>query len=186
MKLQVMKRSAEKKCEAKKLRREGFIPAILYVKEKAGEPISVKASEFGAFLRNVRPGHLPTSIFILVDETGKERRVLVKDIQYNIINYHVSHLDFEELLDDHKINVKIPIECTGQVECMGIKLGGVLRQVIRHVRVRCLPAHIPASFELDVRELGLRQSKRLADIQMPETVRPLANLEEVVAVIVKR
>jgi large subunit ribosomal protein L25 len=186
MKLQVKKRAAEKKSEAKKLRREGFIPAVLYVKEKAGETFSVKTAEFDSFLRHVRPGHLPTSIFTLVDEEGRERRVLVKDIQYNVVNYQVTHLDFEELLEQHKINVKIPIECTGQIECVGIKLGGVLRQVIRHVRIRCLPKDIPSFFELDVRELGLRQSKRLSDILFPETVRPLMNMNEVVAVIVKR
>lgn len=186
MKLKTVKRTADSKSEIKKLRREGFIPAVLYVKEKSGETVAVNASEFNSFLRNVKPGHLPTTIFTLVDDKGKERRVVIKDIQYQITTYTVTHLDFEELVADHKINVKVPIECTGQVECVGIKLGGVLRQVIRHVRVRCFPKDLPSYFELDVRELGLKQSKRLKDIQIPEKVSPKANLNEVVAVIVKR
>ena len=186
MKLQTVKRAADKKSEAKKLRREGFIPAILYARGQAGEAIAVNGNEFASYLRNIKPGHLPTTAFSLVDETGKERRVLIKDIQYEITTYDVTHLDFEELLKDQKINVKVPIECTGVVDCVGVKLGGVLRQVIRHVRVRCLPKDMPTFFELDIRELGLRQSKRLSDIQIPKTVRPLVNLNEVVAVIVKR
>lgn len=186
MKLQTVKRTAGKKSEAKKLRREGYIPAVLYVKEKSGEALAIKANDFGSFLRHVKSGHLPTSIFTLVDEKGKERRVVIKDIQYEITTYDVSHLDFEELSSDHKINVKVPIECTGQVDCVGIKLGGVLRQVIRHVRVRCLPKDLPSFFELDVRELGIAQTKRLSDLQIPNTVRPLADMNEVVAVIVKR
>lgn len=186
MKLKTVKRSADSKSEVKRLRREGYIPAVLYVKENNGETLAVNANEFSSYLRNVKPGHLPTTIFILVDDKGKERRVVIKDIQYEITTYAVTHLDFEELVEDHKINVKIPIECTGTVDCVGIKLGGVLRQVIRHVRVRCLPKDLPPHFELDVRELGLRQSKRLKDLQIPETVRPIANLNEVVAVIVKR
>lgn len=186
MKLQVTKRAATQKSEAKKLRREGFIPAVLYVRNNAGETISVKSNEFGAFLRNVKPGHLPTSIFTLVDETGRERRVIVKDIQYNIVNYNVIHLDFEELLDEHKVNVKIPVEFTGQIECVGIKAGGVLRQVIRHVLVNCYPQHIPNCFVVDIRDLNLKQSKRVSDIKIPETVRPLMNLHEVIGVIVKR
>jgi large subunit ribosomal protein L25 len=149
-------------------------------------PISVQSSEFSSFLRGVKPGHLPTSIFTLMDADGKEYRALIKDIQYNITNYDVIHLDFEQLLDDVKVNVKVPIECVGAAECAGIKLGGVLRQVIRHVRVRCLPKDLPSFFELDVRELGLRQSKRIGDLQIPETVRPLMGSKEVVAVIVKR
>jgi large subunit ribosomal protein L25 len=186
MKLQTVKRAAESKSEVNRLRREGFIPAVLYVKGKSGETIAVKANEFNTYLRNVKPGHLPTTIFTLVDADRRERRVVIKDIQYAITTYDVTHLDFEELVEDHKINIKVPIECVGQVDCLGIKLGGVLRQVIRHVRVRCLPRDLPTYFELDVRELGLKQSKRLSDLQIPKTVRPLVDLNEVVAVIVKR
>jgi large subunit ribosomal protein L25 len=186
MKLQTVKRAADNKSEVKRLRREGFIPVVLYVKEKNGETLAIKANEFNAYLRQVKSGHLPTTVFILVDETGRERRVLVKEIQYEITTYAVTHLDFEELADDRKINVKVPIECIGQVDCVGIKLGGVLRQVIRHVRVRCLPKDLPSYFQLDVRELGIKQSKRLSDLQIPAAVRPLVDLNEVVAVIVKR
>lgn len=186
MKLQTVKRTADSKSEVKKLRREGYIPAVLYMKEKNGDMIAVNANELSAHLRSVKPGHLPTTIFTLVDEKGGERRVVIKDIQYAVTTYAVTHLDFEELVPDQKINVKIPIECTGMVDCVGIKLGGVLRQVIRHVRVRCLPKDLPSYFELDIRELGLKQSKRLKDLQIPKTVRPLVDLNEVVAVIVKR
>ncbi len=77
------------------------------------------ANEFASYLRNIKPGHLPTSTFTLVDETGKERQVLIKDIQYEITTYDVTHLDFEELLMDQKINVKVPIECTGQCGLCG-------------------------------------------------------------------
>ncbi len=186
MKLQTIKRAANSKSEVKRLRREGFVPAVLYVKDKEGETLAVNANEFGAYLRQVKSGHLPTTVFTLVDENGRERRVVVKDIQYEITTYAITHLDFEELVDGHKINIKVPIECIGQVDCIGIKLGGVLRQVIRHVRIRCLPKDLPTYFELDVRELGLKQSKRLKDLQIPKTVRPLVDLNEVVAVIVKR
>lgn len=186
MKLKTKERAALTKSESNKLRREGFIPAVLYVRGKEGETLAVSSAEFGAHLRGLKSGHLPTTIFTLVDEKGKERRVLVKDIQYDIISYAVKHLDFEELIDDCKINVKVPIECVGTAECAGIKLGGVLRQVIRHIRIRCLPKDMPSYFELNVSDLALRQSKRLMDLVIPETVRPLMNLNEVVAVIVKR
>lgn len=186
MKLHTVKRKSACKSEVKKLRREGYIPAVLYVKDKEGDVLAINATEFGAFLRNVKSGHLPTTIFTLVDEKKVERKVVIKDIQYNVTNYAVTHLDFEELVSDQKINIKIPIECTGIVDCVGIKLGGVLRQVIRHVRIRCFPSDLPSYFELDVRELGLRQSKRLKDLDIPTNIRPLVNLNEVVAVIVKR
>lgn len=186
MKLEITPRKAKSKSEVNKLRREGFIPAVLYVKGKEGETLAVKSAEFAAFLRNVKAGHLPTTVFTLTDSKGKGRRAIIKDIQYNITNYSVIHLDFEELVDGEKVNVKVPIECIGMADCVGIKLGGVLRQVIRHVRVNCLPKDLPENFTLDIKELGIKQSKRLSDIEIPKNVRPLANLNEVVAVIVKR
>lgn len=186
MKLNTVPRGAHKKSEVAKLRREGYIPAVLYVKGKEGETLAINSSDYSAHLRHVKSGHLPTTVFTLVDGKGKERRAIIKDIQYDITSYNVKHLDFEELVNDQKINVKVPIECVGMADCAGIKLGGVLRQVIRHVRVRCLPKDIPTFFELDVRELGLRQTKRLEDLKIPSKVTPLVPLREVVAVIVKR
>lgn len=186
MKLKVMPRTAQKKSEANKLRREGFIPVIVYRKDKAGDTLYVQNDEFSAYLRAVQPGRLSTTVFTLVDEKGKQRRAIIKDIQYNVVNYNVIHLDFEELIDDVTVNVKVPIECVGAAECPGVKLGGALRQVIRSLKVRCLPKDMPSFFTLDVKELGLRQSKRLSDLEIPQTIRPLANLKEVAAVIVKR
>jgi large subunit ribosomal protein L25 len=186
MKLHTVKRTADKKNEVRRLRREGFIPAVLYVKGQPGQSLAVKADEFNAYLRQIKPGHLPTTIFSLVDDQGHERPVIIKEIQYQVTTYVVDHLDFEELIPGQKVNVKVPIECVGQVDCVGIKLGGVLRQVIRHVLVNCLSNKIPPFIELDISELGLKQSKRLSDLPIPQAVRPLVSLNEVVAVIVKR
>lgn len=185
MKLEIVKRS-DRKSELRQLRREGHIPAIIYVRGTLGELYSLKSNSFSAFLRDVKPGHLPTTIFTLTDEKGKQRRAIIKDIQYNITTYDVIHLDFEELIDGTPVNIKVPIECTGIADCVGIKLGGVLRQVIRHLRVRCLPKDIPSFFTLDVRSLDQRQTKRLSDLEIPNTVRPLADLREVAVAIVKR
>lgn len=185
MKLQVKKRSQEKKSEVNKLRREGYIPAIIYVRGKPAEPIAVKASEFEALIRQIQSGRLSTQKFKLV-ENGIEREAILKEIQYAITTYQIIHLDFEELQQNQPVNVKVPIECTGIVDCVGIKLGGVLRQVIRSLRIRCFPKDIPAAFFLDVKSLGIRESRRLSDLEIPQTIRPLADLNEVAAVIVKR
>lgn len=185
MKLQVQPRSVEKKREAKRQLREGFIPAVIYTRGQNGETISLNAAEFNAALRKVLPGRLPTTVFTLVSK-GREHKAIIKDIQYNVTNYAVVHLDFEELHPDVKVDVKVPIEYTGVVDCVGIKLGGVLRQVIRHVKVRCLPKDIPSYFELDVRELALFQHKKLSELDIPQNVMPLTDLKEVAVVIAKR
>lgn len=187
MKLKATTRTAGKKTEAKKLRRAGQIPAIIYKRGKEGaDNIVLDSNEFEAFLRQIQPGRLSTQIFTLTDQEGKERRALLKEIQYHVTKYNVVHLDFEELADNVPVNVKVPIECTGVVDCIGIKLGGVLRQVIRYLKVRCLPKDIPSAFVLDIRNMGQRETRRLSDLDIPDTIRPLVDLNEVAVAIVKR
>ncbi len=186
MKLNVSYRSGERKSEAKKLRREKKIPAVIYSNGKPGDLVVVDAIEFQKLLNGVKKGHLSTAKILLADDKHKERHVIVKDIQYNIVTYDVIHLDFEELHDHIPINLNIPIECTGVADCAGVKLGGVLRMVIRQMRVNCLPKDIPASFKVDVTSMLLNDAKRLSDFTIPSTVRPLMKLNQVAIAIVKR
>lgn len=186
MELHIKKRAAEKKSQAKALRREGQIPAVIYHRSKEAEAVSIDEKAFTVILRGVQPGRLCTTVFTLLGEKGAKRRAILKDIQYNPVTYEVIHLDFEELIDDITVNVKVPIECVGIADCVGIKLGGFLRQVKRHLRVNCLPKDIPSHFQLDISEMVLYNSKRMKDLTIPNTLRPLANMNEVVVVIAKR
>jgi large subunit ribosomal protein L25 len=185
MKLTVTQRTGAKKSETKEIRRQGNIPAILYSPGRPCESIIINGIEFSTILRQMKPGCLPTTKFKLT-YAGKELMAVIKDIQYHLTSYNVIHLDFEELVDDVPIEIKVPIQCVGIVDCTGIKLGGFLRQVIRYIKVKCLPAHMPAEFQVDVKELGIRQSRRLSDIVIPEGIKPLASMDEVVVVIAKR
>ncbi|MDF2549871.1 MAG: rplY [Chlamydiales bacterium] len=186
MELHVFTRSGNLKSENNTIRRSGNIPAVIYSKGEIGSVLSVSGKDFGAFMRSVEPGHLPTQIFTLVYEDGTRIRAIVKEIQYEPTSYRVIHLDFEQLHEDVKVKLKVPIVPVNVLECVGIKLGGVLRQVIRHMRVECLPKHIPHEFVLDVQELDMNDSKRLSDVAIPAEVRPLARLTEVAVVITKR
>jgi large subunit ribosomal protein L25 len=185
MKLTVTQRTQLKKSDTKQIRREGNVPAVVYAPGKPCAPITLSGGEFSAILRGVQQGALPTTVFVLAD--GKqERRALIKDIQYNVTTYAVTHVDFVELADAVPVRVKVPIRCVNAALCAGVKLGGVLRQVIRSLEVECVPARLPAEFFIDVSGLSIGQSKRLSDMTLPEGVRPLARLEEVVVTVAKR
>jgi large subunit ribosomal protein L25 len=186
MELQYITRPANKKSDAKKLRREGYIPAIIYARNKESETIAIKSSEFTALMRKVQPGRLSTTIFTLSGGNQGQRRAIIKDIDYKVTTYDVLHLDFEDLVEGRPINVKVPIECVGVADCVGVKLGNVIRQVIRRLKVRCLPKDIPSVFEIDVRAMGPRETRRLKDLSIPQTLRPLADLNEVAIAMVKR
>ena len=186
MKLSLKKRAGALKSEIKAIRREGNIPAVLYGSGHAPEKITVSGVEFEAVLRQLKlkNSQLATTVFELHID-GAKKKALVKDIQYHPATYAIEHLDFIVLEEGKPVTVNVPIQILGAGECAGVKLGGTLRQVIRALKVMCLPAHIPAEFQIDVRDLGVSQSKRLSDIAMPSHVRPLSLMNEVAVVVAK-
>src|SRR6185437_9773782 len=170
MKLTAKERAHEKKSEIKRIRREGDIPANLYSKGHPNRPIFIDGTDFSTVMREMELGHLPTTVFTL-NLGGKEVQAIVKDIQYHPTTYVVTHLDFVELLKDQPVTVKVPVKCVGVTECSGIKLGGFLRQVMRHVTVECLPKDLPKAFVVDVAPLGISQSRKLKDLDVPSGVK---------------
>lgn len=185
MKLKVEKRTTGKKGENNKLRLEGNIPAILYNSKGEGHPITVNGEEFKAILRGMKQGLLATTVFEL-HGGGHKVKAIVKDIQYHVATYNIEHLDFLELKDDTQVTVNVPIQLVGVADCVGVKLGGFIRQAIRTLKVSCLPKHIPQELFVDVREMGVAESKTLADIAIPPNVIPRASMKEVAVVIGKK
>lgn len=185
MKLSVTQRAATKKSDATKLRREGRVPGVLYGLDLQNQNVSFALDEIQAILRNMQPGVLPTTIFELQDGS-KTHKALLKEIQYHPATYAILHADFALIAEDRPVTVSVPIQVTGLADCVGVKLGGFLRQVIRNLKVRCLPKRIPRQFAVDVSKLNITESLTLASLDIPSDVRPLAKLSEVVVVIGKR
>jgi len=185
MKLSILKRTTGKKGETNRIRREGNIPCILYGDNQAGEAVSIKGDEIQAVLRNMKSGLLSTTVFELADGQ-KKHKAIIKEIQYHPVSYAVLHIDFALLSDKKPVTLNVPIELVGAADCVGIKLGGFIRQPIRSLKVTCLPKHIPEKFTLDVRDLNIAQSKKLSDIAIPEHVRPRARMNEVAVVVGKK
>src|SRR3990172_911157 len=104
MKLAASVRDKEKKRDAKRVRRAGGIPGILYSAGKPGALITVDGRGFAAILRTIKKEHLSTTKLQL-EVDGQKREVMVKDIQYHPTTYDVIHLDFEELLPDVAVTV---------------------------------------------------------------------------------
>lgn len=184
MKLTVSKRAGESKSELTKLRYKGDIPAAVYRTGKPSDKITVSGPEFAAVLRKMSKGYLPTTIFEF-DIDGKNQKAIVKDIQYHPTTYNVLHLDFQILEDEVFVDLKVPITYVGETDCVGVKLGGFVRPIKRHVKVRVLPKDIPADFKINIKELGIGQSKYIGDIDFG-MIKSLASDKEIVVTIAKR
>jgi large subunit ribosomal protein L25 len=182
MKLTVSSRKELKKSDIKRIRREGNVPAVLYGQGLENETVVVDGNELRTVLRNMKSGLLATTVFHL--SNGK--KAIVKEIQYHPVSYAILHLDLALISDDRPVTVNVPLQVVGAADCVGIKLGGFLRQVIRTLKVECLPKHIPQEFTIDVRDLNVNQAKRLSDLAIPSTVRPLGRMNEVAVVIAKK
>ena len=155
------------KNEARRTRREGRVPAVLYGSSSGGD------GDTGARSIAVDPKAL---LKILHSESGAntlialrlpgehgETRVLVKDYQLDPVTHHVLHADFYRIAMDRAIQVTIPVVVTGEPK--GVKQqGGILEFVRREIEIECLPGDIPEHVEIDVSELMLHQGIRVRDI----------------------
>ncbi len=184
MKLTTTERVHGKKSELNRIRHEQNIPAILYDKTGSNKALTISGADFSKALRAIEKGHLSTTVFEL-DMNGHAVPAVVKEVQYHKTTYAVLHLDFQKLEKKESVAINIPVTYTGVDDCVGIKLGGFLRQVKRTIRVKCMPDHLPKNFVLDIKNLGIRQSKRIKDIELPANIEVLDDLENVVVTIAK-
>lgn len=183
--LKTSSREGKKRSELTRIRHEGDIPAVFYAAGAECHNLTVDGNEFRAVLRGLKMGHLPTTVFELkIGE--KSEKALVRDVDYHPITYAIRHLDFQRLDAKRKVMINVPVECTGAADSAGIKLGGVLRKVKRHVKVRCLPKDIPADFSVDVRDLAINQSVRVHQLDVPKGVEVLLKEQDVLVVIAKK
>ncbi|MBI5345663.1 MAG: 50S ribosomal protein L25 [Chlamydiae bacterium] len=186
MELTIFKRTGKKQSDLNKIRWEKNIPAIVYSSGMPNENIYISGAEFNKILRELKEGELSTTIFTLKDG-NKTFKAIVKGIEYNKTDYAVIHLDFMRIFDDKQVVVRIPVNCIGVNECKGLKLGGIFRQILRGLKVKCLPKDMPKEFVIDVTDMEITHSRAVNDLAMPKGVSPiLRNPKEVIVVIGKR
>jgi large subunit ribosomal protein L25 len=98
-----------------------------------------------------------------------ERHAMIREVQTHPISRQVVHIDFQRVMMDQKVHVKVPIELVGV--SYGVKTqGAVLDFVTREIEVECLPGDIPGHVELDVTELHASQHAEARDVKLPEGV----------------
>ena len=176
MKLQVRERERRGSADARRLRREGFIPGVLYGKGKTSHAIFVPERE----LRQVLTGSsgLHAILDVVVEGQSATHASILKDFQQDPIRGHISHIDLQEVRLDQPIQASVNVQLVGEPE--GVKEGGVLSQVQREINVEALPMEIPEHMELDVSGMAIGDTLRLADLPEREGVTYLDNPEETV------
>jgi large subunit ribosomal protein L25 len=165
IKLDAKVRSLSGKSAAKRLRREGQIPAVAYGKAIDSVPLSVSPKGVIEILKSERGKN---TVIELGVEGAQNITALLRDYTVHPISRSVLHADFMEIKLDQPVDVEVPFICKGKAA--GVVVGGILRQVYRHLPIRCLPELIPTLIEHDVTALNLGDHVKTSDLTLPEGV----------------
>jgi large subunit ribosomal protein L25 len=173
-------RASRGKNEARRTRRSGLIPAVVYGAYK--EPVTVAVSP-KAILQIVHSASGYNTIFNLDIEGRENTPVMVVDYQNDPIRGTLLHADLKRIDLTKRIRVSIPLGTTG--EAKGVKTqGGLLEVITRAAEIECLPDEIPEGFTVDVTELLIGQSKRFSDLPLTGSMKLIGAPETVIAHIV--
>jgi large subunit ribosomal protein L25 len=166
------------------LRREKFIPAVVYGKN--GNSVSVKLEKrvFEEHMRNINEGELATARFKLT-LNGETFVAYVKDISYHRVSYNIEHIDFMRVEENDRITVYVPIVLKGVDNCKGMTQGGKLKRVKRSVKVNCLVKELPEHFIVDVANLALGEQIRVSDINLTSSMNLKIHQKQVLVSVTK-
>ncbi len=165
------------KRDAKELRYQGLVPAVLYG-GKEQTALSVSAADLKPVL------YTADVVIVELNIDGQTKRAIVQDAQFHPLTDLVTHIDFLELFDDKEVSLNIPIKLTGTSP--GVKMGGKLVQKLRNLRVKALPANLPQDIEVPMESLEVGKSDRVGQIQL-ENAKVLNNADDtIVSVIMSR
>ncbi|TFH05970.1 MAG: 50S ribosomal protein L25 [Spirochaetales bacterium] len=168
-------RSAEKSAAARRLRREGLIPAIIYG-HRDPVAITLNAREFMREFKVVSESQI-----VRISVGSEDYDVLVKDYQSDILTGQIGHIDFYEIEQGKLLRTHIGLRLEGSA--IGLREGGILEHQLHELEIECLPKDIPQTIIVNISGLDIGDSVHVADLKVPEGVRILTGSEQVIAVV---
>ena len=167
---------------ARRLRRQGRLPAVVYGHNVSATSIQLDAREFDrVFARTGR-----TQLIDLVVENGRPAKVLVKEVQISPRKNTTLHVDFHQVSLREKLQVEVPVVITGEAAPVRMGEADVL-QTLHALRVECLPTEIPESIEIDISGLDhVDAGVRVSELTLPRGVEVVQDPEELVVKLAAR
>ena len=143
------------KRDAKELRYEGKVPAVLYG--------GTEQIHFAVVATDLKEAiYTPEANFLEIEINGAKSKAIIKELQFHPLTDLLLHVDFLQLFDDKEILMEIPVKLTGTSP--GVKMGGKLVQKLRKLRVKALPANMPQVVEVSIAKLEVGNLFRVRDI----------------------
>jgi large subunit ribosomal protein L25 len=179
--LEALARETFGKNEARRIRREGRVPAVLYGGNGgAATPISVPPK---ALLKILHSEAGQNTLIAMKLAGAGDTRVLVKDFQLDPITHAVLHADFYRVAMDKLLQVTIPVVVHGEPK--GVKQqGGLVEFIRRDIEIECLPADIPEHIDVDISELMLHEGVRVRDVATNPKWKPVSDPEMMIVHVI--
>ncbi|MCB0281207.1 MAG: 50S ribosomal protein L25 [Calditrichae bacterium] len=153
--LSAQKREDTGKAFARRSRREGHVPGIMYGAENEATPIIVNSMELNRLLRKQHA-------IITVNVDGEEKQAVIRELQYHPVSGNVLHIDFMRVSAGHAIKVTVPIHIVG--EAKGAKSGGIFSSQKTELEIEVLPRFMPDNISIDISHLEIGDSIRVKDV----------------------
>ncbi len=179
--LEVQRRERVGKTAARKVRREGLIPAVLYGKSIEAVPLAVDPHRLKEAIDTESKENTLLELHIKGGDGDATQLALIKDVQYDHLTGKPLHIDFIQVDMKEKLVVTVPIVPVGKAK--GIINGGILEEVTREIEVECLPGAIPNAIEVDITDLDIGDSIHVGDLELPEGVVSLEEPDRTVLLI---
>jgi len=161
---------------ARRLRRSGRIPGVLYGRAGKSVPLDMDEVEFTKGIKGITE-----STIVKVEVDGKSHDVFVKDTQRNIMDGKILHVDFYEVEGDVSLRAKIFLVIQGNP--VGVREGGVLETPLNSIEVESLPKNMPERIFIDISDLKIGQSIHVRDIPLGEGVKLISAGDKVVVLV---
>ena len=180
--LAAKKRETDGSRQARRIRRAGEVPAVLYGHGMKPLAISVTVRDLSKALHTKARENVILDLKVQ-DLKLTESTCLIKDIQHNPVTDHIAHVDFRIISLTDKIKVKVHVVVTHAEESEGVKQGGILDVVHHEVEVECLPTAIPQKIEINAKSFKLGHAVHARELNLPEGVICQLPPDEVIAAI---
>ena len=164
------------------LRRQGFLPVVLYGHGVPSRPLKVRQKDFERLLETGAGRNSLIRLVIEGETSSEPPTVIIKDIQSDYIRGRYIHADFQQVSLKEKIRAKVRVVLHG--EDAVAKEGGIVQHQMREVEVECLPTALPEHITFDLTGMGIGDTVTLGDLKVPSGVELLGEPEAVVASIV--
>lgn len=167
------------KVKVKKLKAQGFLPAIMYGRGIEPTPLQVRAEEFQQLLKT---GGYNVVLDLEVEGMEGPQTVILKKVARSALTGGILNLDFHKISTTDRIHARVPLHLIGTPR--GVSTGGgMLLQPVSDLEIICLATELPAAIEADITGLGLDESLHVRDLKLPEGIETTAPAGEVLAIV---